>query len=1232
MTTRQDPALSGTSALREATLEDRYRAREGLLFLTGTQVLVRLPLMQRQRDLAAGLNTAGYISGYRGSPVGGYDQALFKAAVHLKEHQIRFQPGLNEDLAATALWGTQQLHLHGDAKVDGVFGIWYGKGPGVDRSGDVFRHANQAGTAPHGGVLAIAGDDHGAKSSTVAAQVDHIFIAVSIPVLAPATVQDYLDYGLHGFALSRFAGVWVAIKAVTDTIESAGIVDISADRIKPVLPTGVSMPPDGVHGRWPEEPFPKLEERLVRYKIPAVLAYARANHLNRNVFGVPDLDRGGPPARLAIVATGKAWLDVMQALHDLGIGPPVAREVRLKVCKVAMPWPLEPESMAAFVEGALEVLVFEEKRALVESQLKEQLYGRAGAPRILGKHDAAGNPLVPEAGELSPALCARLIALRLTAALDPSSKHGAEVISRMQAHLHALENLDRSGRKRVEALQRIPYFCSGCPHNSSTKVPEGSRAHAGIGCHYMAMWMDRSTSTFSQMGGEGMTWVGQAPFSSTRHVFQNLGDGTFFHSGSLAIRHAVASRTPITFKILFNDAVAMTGGQGHDGQLTPRMIAELVRAEGVSRVEVVSDEPQKYPPGTFPTGVGVHHRRSLDEVQRSLRAFEGVSVLIYDQTCAAEKRRRRKRGAFPDPQRRAFINDAVCEGCGDCGVQANCVAIEPLETVLGRKRKINQSACNKDFSCVEGFCPSFVTVEGGRLRRGRGGRVNDDAVDVALPAPQLPGVDQPYAILVTGIGGTGVVTIGQILGMAAYLEGKAATVLDMAGLAQKNGAVMSFVRIAREVHDLHAPRIGTGGARVLLGCDVVVAASKEALAKIGPSTRAIVNVAPTPTADFTRNTEWSFPLGVMESAIAEVVGRERAAFVDATGMATALLGDAIAANLFLLGYAWQSGAVPLGLEAIQRAIRLNETAVEQNLQAFLWGRRTAVDRAAVTALLARNSAAASATPSTRLDSLLNHRRELLRAYQNDALADRWEALVRRTLALERVVRATAGLSEPLALDAPDSIDTWPLASAVARYFAKLLAYKDEYEVARLHHNPSFAEKLRETFEGDYKVHFHLAPPLLSRRDAQGHLVKSRYGPWMHAAFGVLKHLRFLRGTAFDPFGYSAERRAERAWITRYATTLEMFFERIEAQLHALSTAGRLNEAYQMLIGIARLPEGIRGFGHVKERHLSDTAKRWDDALGAFERLFGEAASAQTSHGGVASVKVRELSRIAGPTA
>ena len=1215
-------------ALRETTLEDRYRAREGLLFLSGTQVLVRLPLMQRQRDRAAGLNTAGYISGYRGSPVGGYDQALFKASAHLEEHQVHFQPGLNEDLAATALWGTQQLHLHGDARVDGVFGIWYGKGPGVDRSGDVFRHANQAGTSPHGGVLAIAGDDHGAKSSTVAAQVDHVFIAVSMPIFAPATVQDYLDYGLHGFALSRFAGVWVAIKAVTDTIESAGIVDVSPERLDLHLPEDFPIPPGGLHGRWPEEPFPKLEERLVRHKIPAVLAYVRRNRLNRRVFGVEDLGQGGLPARLAIVASGKAWLDCMQALGDLGISTEVAHRIRVKVCKVAMPWPLEPDSMAAFTEGAREVLVIEEKRALIETQLKEQLYGRGGAPRIVGKCDEQGALLVPEAGELSPALCARIIADRLLATLDPADALESGVIQRMKAHLEQLKGLDPSLQNRIEVLQRIPYFCSGCPHNTSTKVPEGSRAHAGIGCHYMALWMDRSTSTFSQMGGEGMTWVGQAPFSKTRHVFQNLGDGTFFHSGSLAIRHAIASRTPITFKILFNDAVAMTGGQGHDGALTPRMIAELVRAEGVERIEVLSDEPEKYAPGTFPAGVGVHHRRSLDAVQRDLREVQGVSVLIYDQTCAAEKRRRRKRGAFSDPQRRVFINDSVCEGCGDCGVQANCVAIEPLETPLGRKRQINQSACNKDFSCVEGFCPSFVTVEGGSLRRGRGPQLDDQAINIPLPLPQLPSLEQPYAILVTGIGGTGVVTIGQILGMAAYLEAKAVTTLDMAGLAQKNGAVMSFVRLARRVEDLHAPRIATGGAHAVLGCDLVVTAGSEALAKLGPRSRAIVNVASTPTADFTRNTEWTFPLGAMESAIADRVGREQASFIDATRIATALLGDAIASNFFLLGFAWQSGAIPLGLAAIEAAIRLNDTAVEQNLRAFLWGRRAAVDRAAVLSFVDADQQAQSASPNS-FAALLEHRRELLCAYQNQALATRWDAFVERTLRLERQLRSLARLSAPLPADAPDSVDTLPLASAVARYFAKLLAYKDEYEVARLHHDPLFKEKLRANFEGDYKVHFHLAPPLFSRRDAQGHLVKERYGPWMMAAFGLLKRFKFLRGTLFDLFSYSAERRAEREWIERYQSTLEASFARIEANAQTLALAGRLKEAYQLLIGLALLPEGIRGFGHVKERHVKDTGKRWSEILASFDRLMNEALESGHRQEGRAEGSVRELSRLPG---
>jgi len=1232
--------------MKQISLEDRYDATDGLVFLTGTQALVRLPMMQRQRDLAVGLNTAGYISGYRGSPVGAYDLALYKAGKQLKAHHIKFQPGLNEDLAATALWGTQQLHIHGDSKYDGVFGIWYGKGPGVDRSGDVFRHANQAGTAPLGGVLAIAGDDHGAKSSTVAAQVDQIFIAVSMPVLAPATVQDYVDYGLHGFALSRFASVWVAIKAVTDTIESAGIVDVSPQRILPIVPVDVELPPGGIHGRWPEEPFPRLEERLVRYKIPAVLAYAKANRLDRHVFGVADLEQGGQPAKLAIISSGKAWLDTMQALQDLGVDQSCAERIGLKVYKVAMPWPLEPSGVAAFVQGAGQVMVIEEKRALIESQLKEQCYGKAEAPRIEGKRNIEGQPLVPEAGELSPALCAKLIAQRLLPLLDHCQSHQQQAIERIEACLQALQSREQSSGRQVQTIERIPYFCSGCPHNSSTKVPEGSRAHAGIGCHYMAMWMDRSTATFSQMGGEGMTWVGQAPFSKTEHVFQNLGDGTFFHSGSLAIRHALASRTRITFKILFNDAVAMTGGQGHDGLLSPQMIAQLVRAEGVERIEVVSDEPQKYPAAYFPAGVSIHHRRALDQVQRELRAFDGVSVLIYDQTCAAEKRRRRKRGSFPDPQRRVFINDAVCEGCGDCGVQANCVSIEPLETDMGRKRQINQSSCNKDFSCVEGFCPSFVTVEGANPKRGKAGRLTHEAVKVQLSEAQLPGVDRPYALLVTGIGGTGVVTIGALLGMAAHLEGKAVTVLDMAGLAQKNGAVMSFVRFASNVAALHAPRIGLGAADAVLGCDVVVTAGKDALSKLRAGTRVVANVAATPTADFTRNTDWQFPLGSMESAIVDVVGEGHADFVDATRLATALLGDSIAANLFLLGYAWQRGMIPVGRAAIERAIELNETAVEQNIQAFLWGRRAAVDLYAVTAVAFNVPTGTGTGPNTRsmasslsrgralgshssFAELTAHRRQHLLSYQHQGLVNRYEKLLRLAMEVETSVRHAARLSPSTAVEAGDSIDTRPLASAVARYFAKLLAYKDEYEVARLHADPAFKAKLQDHFEGEMRLSFHLAPPLLSKRDAKGQLLKSEYGPWMMKAFALLQHFKRLRGTAFDPFGYTEERRKERAWIERYETGLQSALKRLDASKNVLQARSRLGETYQALVVLAQVPEHIRGFGHVKERHFQEAQSRWDEASARFNDAFRDgppASSNAASATAAPKVQVLELKR------
>ncbi len=1169
------------AGLRAVTLDDKYDATDGKVYITGTQALVRLPIMQRQRDAQAGLNTGGYISGYRGSPVGGYDQALWKARRQLKDHHIRFEPGLNEDLAATAIWGTQQLHCFPGARYDGVFSIWYGKGPGVDRSGDALRHGNQAGSAPHGGVLAIAGDDHGAKSSTMAAQTDFIFSAVSMPVLAPATVQDYIDLGLHGFALSRFSGLWVGLKAVTDTIETAGIVDVSPQRVRPVLPEGVAMPPGGLNLRWPEETFLQLEERLTRYKLPAALAYAHANRLDANVFGRDDLAVGGEPARLGIVSTGKSWLDVMQALADLGIDDATARRIGLKVMKVAMPWPLEPQAMRAFCEGVEEVLVVEEKRSLIEAQLKEQLYALPERPRVLGKTDGAGTPLVPEAGEISPAMCASIVAARLHAlALAPDAQArarrgeiAADVLARVDARLASLQARQKAG-KTFETIERIPYFCAGCPHNSSTKVPEGSRALAGIGCHYMAQWMDRSTATFTQMGAEGMTWVGQAPFSETKHVFQNLGDGTYNHSGSLAIRHALATRTPMTYKILFNDAVAMTGGQQHDGTLTPAQIQRQVRAEGVERIVVVTDEPDKYPAGYFDADVPVRHRRDLDAVQRDLREYPGVSVLIYDQTCAAEKRRRRKRGAFPDPDRRAFINEAVCEGCGDCGVQSNCVAIEPVETEFGRKRAINQSACNKDFSCVNGFCPSFVTVEGGKPRRGKLSSVAADAVDIGLPHVTPAPIQGAYSLLVTGIGGTGVVTIGQVLGMAAHLEGKGVTVLDMAGLAQKNGAVMSFVRFGLSPEDLYAPRIGTASADAILGCDIVVTSGRDALSRAARGrTRAVANVATTPTADFTRDADWKFPLGGMEAAICDAVGEDGASFVDATRLATGLLGDAIATNMFMLGYAYQKGLIPVSAVAIDRAIELNEVAVEQNRSAFLWGRRAAVDpqRVAEVASPPKTMPVARRI-SESLDEAIARRVDFLAAYQDEAYAKRYLALV------DRVRSAETAIGPAL-----------PLTEAVARNFFKLMAYKDEYEVARLHSSGEFAQRLTEAFDGDFRLRVHLAPPLFARRNARGELVKSEYGPWVMTAFRWLARLRRLRGTALDPFGRTAERRAERQLVLEYESTLAGIASRLGAGDHALA------------VEIASVPEQIRGFGHVKAKHMEAAREVRARLLGRLEQ-------------------------------
>ncbi len=1137
-------------ALAAISLDDKYALEAGRIFLTGTQALVRLPMMQRQRDLAAGLNTACFISGYRGSPLGGLDQALSAARRFVEKNHIRFQPGVNEDLAATAILGTQQLHLFPGAKYDGVFAMWYGKGPGVDRSGDVFKHGNSAGTSRNGGVLLLAGDDHTCKSSTLAHQSEFALMDAYVPVLNPAGVQEFLDLGLHGWAMSRYSSCWVGFKTVAETVDSAASVHVDPTRLQIVLPTDFEMPPEGLSVRWPDDPL-EQEKRLHLYKVPAALAYARANRLDRAVWD-------GPRRRFGIVTTGKSYLDVRQALEDLGIDEAKAAEIGLSVYKVAMAFPLEPEGVRAFAQGLEEILVVEEKRSLIETQLKEALYDLPAdrRPVVGGKRDPEGRLILPSQNELLPSGIARVIAERI---------RRFYISDAIAMRLALIEQQDRQAAATRPALVRTPFFCSGCPHNTSTRVPEGSRAVAGIGCHYMAVWMDRDTQTFTQMGGEGASWVGQSLFSETPHIFANIGDGTYFHSGYLAIRFAVASKTTMTYKILFNDAVAMTGGQRHDGDLNVPAITRQVHAEGVRRIAVVTDEPDKYPIGTdFAPGVTIHHRDDLDDVQRELREWKGVSVLVYDQTCAAEKRRRRKRGTMVDPQRRAFINERVCEGCGDCSVKSNCLSVVPVETEFGRKRAIDQSSCNKDMSCVKGFCPSFVTVEGGTLRKRRAG-TGTGPVEVLAdpPEPVLPVVDRPYAIIVTGVGGTGVVTIGALLGMAAHIEGKGCSTLDMTGLAQKGGAVFSHVRIAPRPEDLHAVRVSAGAADLLLACDMVVAASGDAMAKIRPGvTRAVINSEAIITGEFTRNPDFRFPADRLESAIRDAVGADRTDFVDATRIATALLGDSIASNLFMLGYAYQKGFIPVSADAIEKAIELNGVAIEFNRQAFRWGRKAAHDLGAVERVAAPVAAEARPAPAATLDEIVALRSGQLAAYQDAAYAARYEGLVRRVAAAEAAL--APGLTG--------------LAEAVARNYYKLLAYKDEYEVARLYTDGSFRRRLEEQFEGDFKLRFHLAPPLLAARDADGHLKKRAYGPWMMSAFRLLARLKFLRGGAFDPFGRTAERRAERQLILDYEAVIDEVLGRLRHDNHRLA------------LDLASLPDRIRGYGHVKEANMAATRK------------------------------------------
>ena len=1135
------------------SLDHKYTLNRGHIFLTGTQALVRLTLIQRQRDMQSGLNTAGYVSGYRGSPLGGMDKEFNNAKHLLKSHHVKFHPAVNEDLAATAVWGTQQINLFPDANYDGVYGMWYGKGPGVDRSGDAFRHANFAGTAPNGGVLVLAGDDPACKSSTVPSQSEHALMDANIPILNPINVQEILDFGIYGWAMSRYSGCWVGMKCITDNIDTSASVEVDTDRVKIVIPADFEMPKDGLHIRWPD-PALDQELRLQKYKISAALAFARANKIDSMT-----MDSKNP--RIGIVSTGKSYLDTLQALSDLGIGQAEVEKIGLRLYKVGMPWPLEPKGIREFSEGLDEILIIEEKRAVIENQLKEQLYNLNPdvRPLVVGKFDESGEWILPSAGELTPTRIARVIAKRVHKLYEHSS---------ITERLSFLESKELALLKHKTPVQRIPYFCSGCPHNTSTKVPEGSRALAGIGCHYMVIWMNRDTSTFTHMGAEGVPWIGQSPFTDTDHVFTNLGDGTYFHSGIMAIRASVAANVNITYKILYNDAVAMTGGQAMDGPLDPAIISRQVSAEGAKQVIVVSDEPDKYPINAiFASGVTFRHRDDLDVIQKELRRVKGVSILIYDQTCAAEKRRRRKRGLFPDPAKRVFINEAVCEGCGDCGVQSNCVSIMPVETDLGRKRAINQSACNKDFRCLDGFCPSFVTVLGAEPRKRK---TLEDAPFEVLPMPAQAPCTDPYSIIVTGVGGTGVVTVGAILSMAAHMEHKGITVLDMAGLAQKNGAVYSHLRFADDHEKLHAVRISAGGADLLLGCDLVTSGSLETLGKLRVSkTHAIINSHEVMTSDFTADPDLEFPDQALIEAIKLATSPENTEIFDATELAESVLGNTIAANMIVVGYAYQKGLLPVSLGAIEAAIDLNGIEIEFNKQALLWGRRAAHDMVAVKRII---SPVAPTLSSNKGLSFVEQRTNDLIAYQSQAYADQYNTFIEKICAAEaKAVPKNTGFSE-----------------AVSKSLYKLMAYKDEYEIARLYSDGNFKKAIGRQFQDGGKLKYHLAPPFLSSQNPEtGHLIKREFGSWIFPLFKILASLKGLRGGSFDPFGFTEERKMERQLIQDYRTLVE----------DVLKTLCDKNK--YLAIEIISLALDIRGYGHVKMDNIEKVIARQDILLKAY---------------------------------
>ncbi len=1116
--------------LEDVSLNDRYNLNKDKVLLSGTQALVRATLMQAARDKENNICSAGFVTGYRGSPLGAVDMQFEKAITETRKWNVIFQAGLNEDSAATALWGTQQAELRGEGKYQGVFGLWYGKGPGVDRSGDVFRHANLAGTSPTGGVLVALGDDHTGESSTTLHQSEFALVDAMMPILSPSGVQEILDFSNLGWAMSRYAGVWVGLKCIKDTVEVTEVVDTTLNRIDS---GSLNLPGDyDVSIRLSDLPIHQ-EERLHLHKLPAVRRFAEIKNIDR-------VDFKNFKSRIGIISAGKSWLDTKHALSLLEVSEDEALRLGITTYKLGLVWPIEPSSLLSWATGLEKIIVVEEKRPLIESQVKEILFNVSQRPTVTGKMDENGHQQLNSHYALDPVTIALVLGDNIYR--ETKSEH-------IKKRLHFLKSM-RESETNSSLQARTPYFCAGCPHNTSTKIPDGARAYAGIGCHYMAQWMDRNTEGFTHMGGEGANWIGEGQFSKTKHVFQNIGDGTYNHSGLMSIRAAVASGVNITYKLLFNDAVAMTGGQGHDGQLDAITLIKELKAIGVKKVIAVYDDKENLDLSKFKALVDVFPRDNLITVQKNLSKVSGVSALVYIQTCAAEKRRRRKTGALPMIDKKIFINPEVCEGCGDCGVKSNCVAILPKDTPLGTKRQIDQSSCNKDFSCLEGFCPSFVSVEGTTIKK----RTAKVLKLPSVPAPILPKINQTFNIVITGVGGTGVVTVGALLGMAARLEGKGVGVMEMAGLAQKGGAVHIHCRIAEKPEHITAVRLSYGEADALIGGELLVSAGNKTLSLLDRDrTKAVCASNEANSGEFALDRNFSLPKDDMRLALCAKIGEENLRFIDAMDLTKSLLGDTIYTNVFLLGSAWQMGLVPLSMESILEAIRLNGRDVEGNLKAFDLGRSALMDTQKPSTFLQSNEI--SSADFNEAESLVYDRKSRLTGYQNVQLANKYEKLVNKALNVDQ----DFGL-------------------AVAKGYYKLLAYKDEYEVARLHVE-NLTSALSKEFNKGYKINFYFAPPILNLKNKDGEIRKIRFGAWAFHLLRLLAFCKFLRGTIFDVFGYSKERAEDRNLIKEYESDIERFISNLD------------KNTCKLMIDRALIPLDIRGFGHVKTMSIASALEK-----------------------------------------